>query len=117
MMILFGSPLASFTARKPSAPAPPDLLTTIIGSFIRLCLMTMPWIRRAIWSAPPPVPAGTTNSTGLFGSQALTGRANMALAARTAAALRAARTEIDFIFGFTPGSQPVGAGRHASLTA
>jgi len=29
----------------------------------------MPWISRAIWSAPPPVPAGTTNSTGLVGSQ------------------------------------------------
>ena len=69
-MILCGSPLAPLTSRKPSAPAPPDLLTTISGSFISLCLMTMPWIRRAIWSAPPPVPAGTTNSTGLVGSQA-----------------------------------------------
>ena len=70
MMILCGSPLASFTARKPSAPAPPALLTTTIDSFISLCLTMMPWIRRAIWSAPPPVPAGTTNSTGLVGSQA-----------------------------------------------
>ena len=70
MMILWGSPLASFTSRKPSAPAPPDLLTTIRDSFISLCLTTMPWIRRAIWSAPPPVPAGTTNSTGLVGSHA-----------------------------------------------
>src|SRR4051812_35480775 len=68
--ILCGSPLAFFTSRKPSAPAPPDLLTTTSGCFIRLCLTTMPWIRRAIWSAPPPVPAGTTNSTGLAGSQA-----------------------------------------------
>ena len=25
-------------------------------------------INRAIWSAPPPVPAGMTNSTGLVGS-------------------------------------------------
>src|SRR5262245_51767109 len=33
MMILLGSPFASLTARKPSAPAPPDLLTTIIGCF------------------------------------------------------------------------------------
>ena len=69
-MILCGSPLAPLTSRKPSAPAPPDLLTTISGSFISLCLTTMPWIRRAIWSAPPPVPAGTTNSTGLVGSHA-----------------------------------------------
>src|SRR6478672_6264418 len=68
MMILFGSPFASLTARKPSAPAPPDLLTTTTDSFISLCLTMMPWIRRAIWSAPPPVPAGTTNSTGLVGS-------------------------------------------------
>ena len=70
MTILCGSPLAPLTSRKPSAPAPPDLLTTISGCFISLCLTTMPWIRRAIWSAPPPVPAGTTNSTGLVGSHA-----------------------------------------------
>src|SRR6188768_3607002 len=70
MMILFGSPFASLTARNPSAPAPPDLLTTINGCFIRLFLEMTPCKRRAIWSAPPPVPAGTTNSTGLVGSQA-----------------------------------------------
>ena len=68
MMILCGSPLASFTAKKPSAPAPPDLFTTTSDCFMRLCLTMMPWINRAIWSAPPPVPAGTTNSTGLVGS-------------------------------------------------
>jgi hypothetical protein len=28
-------------------------------------------MNRAIWSAPPPDPAGTTNSTGLLGCQAL----------------------------------------------
>jgi hypothetical protein len=27
-------------------------------------------MNRAIWSAPPPDPAGTTNSTGLLGCQA-----------------------------------------------
>jgi hypothetical protein len=27
-------------------------------------------MNRAIWSAPPPEPAGTTNSTGLVGCQA-----------------------------------------------
>ena len=70
MMILCGSPFAPFTSRKPSAPAPPDLLTTMIGCFIRLCLAMTPCRKRAIWSAPPPVPAGTTNSTGLVGSHA-----------------------------------------------
>ena len=45
---LCGSPFASLIARKPSAPAPPDLLATIIDSFISLCLTMMPWIRRAI---------------------------------------------------------------------
>jgi hypothetical protein len=30
----------------------------------------MPAISRAIWSAPPPVPAGMTNSIGFVGSQA-----------------------------------------------
>ncbi len=70
MTILCGSPFEPLTSRKPSAPAPPDLLTTISGCFISWCLATMPWRKRAIWSAPPPVPAGTTNSTGLVGSQA-----------------------------------------------
>src|SRR6185369_3666447 len=84
MMILCGSPLASLTSRKPSAPAPPDLLTTTIDSFISLCLTMIPWISRAIWSAPPPVPAGTTNSTGLVGSQAAAGPARHAARAATA---------------------------------
>ena len=92
MMILCGSPLAPLTSRKPSAPAPPDLLTTISGSFISLCLMTMPWIRRAIWSAPPPVPAGTTNSTGLVGSQAACAAGAMASKAEASAPATAVTT-------------------------
>src|SRR3546814_5645131 len=32
-----------------------------------LCFCTMPWIMRAIWSAPPPAPAGTMNSTVVVG--------------------------------------------------
>ena len=93
MMILFGSPLAPFTSRKPSAPAPPDLLTTITDSFISLCLTMIPWISRAIWSAPPPVPAGTTNSTGLVGSHAArAGPAAEQVASRAAAARRRAVT-------------------------
>ncbi len=69
-MILFGSPFASFTSRNPSAPAPPALLMTIMGCFMSLFFAMMPWITRAIWSAPPPVPAGTMNSTVFVGSQA-----------------------------------------------
>src|SRR3982750_4103960 len=69
-MICGPAPFAPFTSRKPSAPAPPDLFTTTIDCFIRLCLATMPWMARAIWSAPPPVPAGTMNSTVFVGSQA-----------------------------------------------
>ncbi len=85
MMILCGSPFAPFTSRKPSAPAPPDLLITTIDCFIRPCLATMPWMARAIWSAPPPVPAGTMNSTVLVGSQAWDASGNVARAAATAA--------------------------------
>src|SRR5687767_15935705 len=68
MMILCGSPDAFFTSRKPSAPAPPALLIGRIDCFIRPCFATMPWTARAIWSAPPPVPAGMMNSTFLVGS-------------------------------------------------
>jgi hypothetical protein len=48
MTIVFGSPLLALTSRKPCAPAPPDSLTTIIGSFINWCLLATPWMKRAI---------------------------------------------------------------------
>ena len=48
MMSLCGLLRDSFTSRKPSPPAPPDLLMTTIGCFIRSCLVTMPWMVRAI---------------------------------------------------------------------
>src|SRR6266852_3830286 len=70
MIIVWVSPFLPFTCRKPSAPAPPDLLTTMIGRGESLCFSAMPAMRRAIWSAPPPVPAGITNSMGFVGSQA-----------------------------------------------
>src|SRR5688572_12300897 len=70
MMILCWSPFDALTSRKPSAPAPPDLLIGTTDCFIRLCLATTPWVKRAIWSAPPPVPAGMMNSTDLVGSHA-----------------------------------------------
>ena len=68
--ILFGSPLASLIAKNPSAPAPAPLFTGMTACFIKLFLVIMPWIMRAIWSAPPPGPAGMMNSTGFVGSQA-----------------------------------------------
>src|SRR3989454_12094256 len=70
MIRVWASPFFPLTSRKPSAPAPPDLLTTMSGRGESLCFSAMPEIRRAIWSAPPPVPAGTTNSIGFVGSQA-----------------------------------------------
>src|SRR3990167_8160907 len=82
MMILWALPLSPLTSRKPSAPAPPDLLTTTIGCAVSLFFAATPWMKRAIWSAPPPVPAGTTNSIGLLGSQA--DAATLAQAAATA---------------------------------
>ena len=71
--ILCGSPFAFFTSRNPSAPAPPPLFTTTMPCFIRLFFATTDWMKRAIWSAPPPVPAGTMNSTVLVGSHAKRG--------------------------------------------
>ena len=70
MMRVCASPFLPLTCRKPSAPAPPALLTTISGRGESLCFSAIPAMRRAIWSAPPPVPAGMTNSIGLVGSQA-----------------------------------------------
>src|SRR2546430_14377089 len=70
MMMVCASPFLPFTCKKPSAPAPPDLLTTMIGRGESLCFSAMPWMSRAIWSARPPVPAETTNSIGLVGSHA-----------------------------------------------
>src|SRR5262245_34871561 len=70
MIIVWASPFLPFTSRKPSAPAPPDLFTGIKGRGESLCFSAMPAISRAIWSAPPPVPAGMTNSMGFVGSQA-----------------------------------------------
>src|SRR5262245_1018776 len=85
MMILCGSPAEFLTSRKPSAPAPPALLIGSIDCFIRLCFATMPCTARAIWSAPPPVPAGMTNSTFLVGSHACV--VNGATASATAATI------------------------------
>jgi hypothetical protein len=43
---------------------------TIKGFGERLYFEMSGEMNRAIWSAPPPEPAGTTNSTGLVGCQA-----------------------------------------------
>src|SRR5687768_111176 len=73
MMIVWASPFLPLTCRKPSAPAPPALFTTTMGRGVSLCFSATPAMSRAIWSAPPPVPAGMTNSIGLVGSQARAG--------------------------------------------
>ena len=82
---------------------------TTSGCFIRLCLVTMPWIVRAIWSAPPPVPAGTMNSTGRTGSQAA---AAGTLPAQRAATEASATRKTEFFMYFSPvrSSAPVFAG-------
>jgi hypothetical protein len=68
------------------------LFTVMSGCFIRLFLAATPWMKRAIWSAPPPVPAGMMNCTGLPGSQACAeagvAGASAAAAARNAAAVK-----------------------------
>ncbi len=45
------------------------------------------WMNRAIWSAPPPVPAGTTNSTVLLGSHANAGASAVSVTPTSAAML------------------------------
>ena len=67
-----GISVLALDIEKPSAPAPPDLLTATNGCGDRLCLLMRGAMNRASTSAPPPGPAGTTNSTGFWGSQAAT---------------------------------------------
>src|SRR3982750_4729139 len=55
---------------QPSAPLPPDLFTTTIGTFAKLCFCMAFWTVRAKMSVPPPGPAVATNSIGLDGSPA-----------------------------------------------
>ena len=62
---------------------------TTIDCFIRLCLVTMPCTVRAIWSAPPPGPAGTMISTGRVGSHAAWAAANGCAAQQQSGAERA----------------------------
>src|SRR4030042_629055 len=70
MITVWGSLFFPLTCINPSAPAPPDLLITTKGFGERLYLEMSGEMNRAITSAPPPAPAGTTNSTGLVGCQA-----------------------------------------------
>src|SRR6476660_7056280 len=86
MTSLCGLPLAPLTSRKPSPPAPPDLLITTTDCFDSACLLMMPCITRAIWSAPPPVPAGTMISIGWLGSHAAAGAGDSARTPAHAAA-------------------------------
>jgi hypothetical protein len=73
-----------------------------MGCAESLFFATTPWMKRAIWSAPPPVPAGTTNSIGLDGTQAAWERAVVeqpspkANKAATKCALKAERKNIEF---------------------
>src|SRR5438552_7848138 len=67
MTITCGFPRANFTYKNASAPAPPALLTTRKFWGARLFFWRTAEMKRAIRSAPPPVPAGTTNSTGFVG--------------------------------------------------
>src|SRR6266849_3152636 len=57
----------------------------MIGCGESLCFSATPLIRRAIWSAPPPVPAGMTNSIGWVGSHARAGPVASAAAMTTGA--------------------------------
>src|SRR3989454_12368637 len=65
--ITCGFPRANFTYRNASAPAPPDLLTTRKFWGARLFFWRTAEMKRAIRSAPPPVPAGSAKSTGFVG--------------------------------------------------
>ena len=69
-MIVWSGSFAELAAINASAPDPPDLLVGTSGRFAKPSLSTIPCIRRAILSAPPPLPAMMIKSIGLLGSQA-----------------------------------------------
>ena len=99
--MVWASPFLLLTSRNPSAPAPPDLLTTMSGRGESLCFSASPAISRAIWSAPPPVPAGTTNSIGLVGSHATAVAGTAISSVRTSATIASS-----FIARSFPGASP-----------
>src|ERR1043165_97217 len=84
MTSVCASPFLPFTCRKPSAPAPPDLLTTTTGRGDSFDSSAIAAMSRAIWSAPPPVPAGTMSSMGRVGSHADATPANARMRTTTA---------------------------------
>src|SRR5689334_23312610 len=87
-MTLYGSPWLDFSYCQPSAPLPPDLFTTTIGTCTSLFFWIADWTVRAKMSVPPPGPAVAMNSMGLVGSQASAAwdAANDAVAASAASA-------------------------------
>ncbi len=96
---LCGSRAEALTSRMPSAPEAPALLRMTTGCSISLCLVTMAWITRAIWSEAPPAENGTTSSTDLAGfhcaQAAGAARVMAAVAARVATAVAARRLRGD----------------------
>src|SRR3989344_2279831 len=69
MRRVWSSPFSLLTWRYPSAPDPPGLLTTWIRWGMNRRFSTTSAMSRAMRSAPPPSPAGTTILTGLEGDQ------------------------------------------------
>src|SRR4051794_39529464 len=94
MSILLGSPSLDFMYISASAPEAPPLSETPPGGFMGLFFGRAACIMRAFGSDPPPAPAATTISTGLFGSQATAGAA-----ASTKASAAVAQRQVGLISG------------------
>jgi hypothetical protein len=69
-MMVWLSPFLPFMCTSASAPEPPGLLTGVNGTGAIFSDAMMLCKSRTALSAPPPLPAITTNSTGFCGSQA-----------------------------------------------
>src|SRR3989304_4121423 len=69
MRIVWGSPALSTRKMNACAPAPAARFTGMKGCGESLCLSISGAMKRACWSAPPPVPAGVVNSTGRRGGK------------------------------------------------
>ena len=92
---------APLSAMSASAPEPPPLLFGISGSVVRSFFSATDWMKRAIWSAPPPAPAMITKSIGFFGCHSAAALCANARPASAVAPATPLKTVLLVLIGFS----------------